>query len=155
MQLTNLFYRSPRLLALTLLLILTAGSSALMVLPRAEDPTLSQRNATVFTTLAGADAERVEALITEVLEDTLAEFEEIKELKSDSRAGLSTIAIELNDDEYLVDEIWARMRDDLESARRELPPSAGAPDLVEFELAAFTLMVGLTWTAEAPVERAV
>ena len=74
MQLTNLFYRSPRLLALTLLLILTAGSSALMVLPRAEDPTLSQRNATVFTTLAGADAERVEALITEVLEDTLGKL---------------------------------------------------------------------------------
>ncbi|MDG1051480.1 MAG: efflux RND transporter permease subunit [Planctomycetota bacterium] len=155
MPLTNLFYRSPRLLALTLLLILTAGSSALMSLPRAEDPTLSQRNATVFTAFPGADAERVEALVTEVLEDALAEFEEIKEIKSISRAGLSTVAIELNDDEYLVDEIWARMRDDLEAARGDLPLTSGSPDLVEFELAAFTLMVGLTWTAEAPVERAV
>ena len=99
MQLTNLFYRSPRLLALTLLLIITAGSAALMTLPRAEDPTLSQRNASVFTAFPGADAERVEALVTEVIEDTLAEFEEIKEIKSTSRAGLSTIAIELNDDD--------------------------------------------------------
>jgi multidrug efflux pump subunit AcrB len=155
MQLTNLVYRSPRLLALTLLLIITAGSAALTALPRAEDPTLSQRNATVFTAFPGADAERVEALVTEVIEDTLAEFEEIKEIKSASRAGLSTIAIELNDDEYEVDEIWARMRDDLESTRADLPLTAGAPDLVEFELAAFTLMVGLTWTADVPVERAI
>ena len=151
----DLFYRSPRLLALTLLLILTAGASALVNLPRAEDPTMRQRNAQIFTALPGADAERVEALVTDVIEDVLAEFEEIKEIKSSSRAGISSIAIELKDSEDEVDEIWARMRDDLESARADLPAAAGAPDLVKFELAAFTLMVGLTWTADPPAERAV
>ena len=155
MTLTNLFYRSPRLLVLTLLLIATAGAAGLALLPRSEDPILAQRNAQVFTALPGADAERVEALVTDVLEDVLAEFEEIKELKSVSRAGLSSIAIELSDDEYEVAEIWARMRDDLEAARADLPAAASAPDLVDFELAAFTLMVGLTWTSSAPPEEAI
>ena len=53
--LTNLFYRSPRLLVLTLLLIATAGAAGLALLPRSEDPILAQRNAPVFTALPGAD----------------------------------------------------------------------------------------------------
>ena len=48
-DLSNLYYRHPRLLVLTLCLILVAGLSAYQVLPRAEDPTLSGRFARVVT----------------------------------------------------------------------------------------------------------
>ncbi|MEM1452076.1 MAG: efflux RND transporter permease subunit [Planctomycetota bacterium] len=155
MNLSNLFYRSPRLLTLTLLLILTAGFASFQLLPRAEDPELTARNASIFTAFPGADAERVEALVTDVIEDMLAEFEEIKEIKSASRAGLSTIAIELLDSVYEVEEVWSRVRDDLGDVRAELPAGATEPDFVEFELSAYTLMVGLTWTLDSEPERAI
>lgn len=155
MQLSNLFFRNPRLLALTLLLIVVAGLASLQLLPRAEDPELTARNAQIFTVFPGADAARTEALVTDVIEDMLAEFEEIKEIKSTSRAGISTIAIELLDEIEDVQGVWTEMRDDLSALRPSLPAAALDPDFVEFELSAYTLLVGLTWELEGEPERAV
>lgn len=153
--LSNLFYRQPRLLALTLLLIVVAGVASLQLLPRAEDPELLPRNVQIFTAFPGADAIRTEALVTDVIEDMLAEYQEIKEIKSFSRAGLSTIFIELLDRIDDVEGIWTEMRDDLADIEKDLPTGAGTPDFIEFELAAFTLLVGLTWDLESPPERAI
>jgi len=155
MKLSNLFFRSPRLLVLFLALITTAGFASFQLLPRAEDPELTARNVQIFTAYPGASAARVEALVTDVIEDMLAEYEEIKEIKSFSRPELSTIAIELNDDLYDTDPIWTDMRDDLADLEPDLPAGASPPDLVEFELAAYTLMVGLTWELDGAPERAV
>ena len=60
--------------------------------------------------------------------------------------------VRLNDDLYDTDPIWTDMRDDLADLEPDLPLGASAPDLVEFELAAYTLMVGLTWELEGPPE---
>ncbi len=155
MQLSNLFFRNPRLLALTLLLIVVAGLASLQLLPRAEDPELTPRNAQIFTVFPGANAARTEALVTDVIEDMLAEFEEIKEIKSTSRAGISTIAIELMDEITEVDEVWTEIRDDLADLRSSLPATALDPDFLEFELSAYTLLVGLTWELDGDPDRAV
>lgn len=155
MGLSNLFYRSPRLLSLTLLLISVAGFASLELLPRAEDPELTSRNAQIFTLFPGADAARTEALVTDVIEDMLAEFQEIKEIKSISRAGISTVAIELLDAIDETEPIWTEMRDDLAALRAELPTGALEPEFVEFELAAYTWLVGLTWDLDGPPERGI
>lgn len=154
-QLSNLFYRSPRLLALALALISVAGFASLQLLPRAEDPELTPRNAQIFTAYPGADAARVEALVTDRVEDMLAEFEEIKEIKSTARAGLSTVAIELFDQIQDVEPVWTEMRDDLATLDRTLPTGVLPSEFVDFELAAYTLMVGLTWELDTPPERAI
>jgi len=77
-------------------------------LPRLEDPELVSRNATVKTFLPGADAARVEALITEKIEDKFTEIEEIKSYNSTSSSGSSIIIIELEDrvQKEQVDTIW-------------------------------------------------
>ncbi len=155
MDLSNLYYRNPRLLALTLILILVAGLASLQLLPRAEDPQLTGRNAQIFVAFPGADATRVEVLVTDVIEDMLAEFQEIKEIKSSSRAGISTVLIELQDDIYETEPIWTEIRDDLAGIQPELPTGALAPDFIEFELAAYTLMVGLTWDLDSEPNRAI
>lgn len=155
MDLSNLFYRNPRLLALTLILILVAGLASLQLLPRAEDPQLTGRNAQIFVAFPGASAARVEVLVTDVVEDMLAEFQEIKEIKSSSRAGISTVLIELNDEINETTSIWTEIRDDLAGIQPLLPPGALAPDFIEFELAAYTLMVGLTWELDEDPNRAV
>ncbi|MEL6715336.1 MAG: efflux RND transporter permease subunit, partial [Planctomycetota bacterium] len=155
MRLSNLFYRSPRLLVLFLALIAVSGLAALQLLPRAEDPELTSRNAQIYVAFPGADADRVEALVTERIEDLLGEFEEIKVIKSYARPGLSTTAIELLDAIVDVAPIWTDMRDDLADLVPELPAGTGTPELVEFELAAYTLMVGLRWELDAPPERAI
>ena len=59
MGLSSLYYRNPRLLALTLILIIVAGLASLQLLPRTEDPQLTARDAQIFVTFPGADAKRV------------------------------------------------------------------------------------------------
>ena len=93
----TVFARRPRLVALTVALVTVAGLAAFALMPRAEDPELQGRFATVTTFLPGADAARVEALITEPIEDALAEFEELRTYDSVSRAGVSIVTIELYD----------------------------------------------------------
>ena len=93
----SLFYRNPRLLILNILIIVVWGLSSLQVLPRMEDPALSQWYGKITTRFPGASAERVESLVTEKLEQKLQEIEEIKFTESTSQLGTSSIVIKLQD----------------------------------------------------------
>ncbi len=146
----NLFFRNRRLLLLAISLIVVAGLSSYCVLPRMEDPLLTPRFGTINARLPGADAERVEALITEPLEEELRKIEEIKELRSTSRAGICTISVELRDDIDATDAIWSQVRDKLADAQRQLPAGAEAPEFTEQDVKAFALIVGLTWRQDDP-----
>ena len=144
----NIFYRNPRLSILTVSLILVSGLSSYYVLPRMEDPLLTSRFALVNTRYPGADAERVESLVTEKIEEELREIEEIKELRSTSRVGVSTISIELRDDVYVTDDIWSRIRDKLDDAAVEMPAGVMKPDFDDLEVKAYALIAALTWDRE-------
>ncbi len=147
---SNLFYRNPRLLVLTICLIVVSGLSASMVLPRIEDPQLTKRVALVRTALPGASAERVESLLTEKLEKSLDEVAEIRTVTSTSLSGISSIVIELHDWVYEPDEIWSRVRDKLSDVEPELPTSAGSPQFKEAQMGAYGLIAALKWTGEGP-----
>lgn len=151
----DLFYRRPRILVLFLMLVVVSGLGALRVLPRAEDPELTGRNAAIFAAFPGASAERVEALVTEPIEDLLAEVEEIKDMITSSSAGLAVLQVELLESVPNVDQVWSRVRDKLGDVQRDLPAGALPPELREFEIAAYTLIFGLAWDLEDPVESAI
>ncbi|MEO1496571.1 MAG: efflux RND transporter permease subunit [Planctomycetota bacterium] len=142
---SRLLYDNRRMLALAIVLIMVAGLSSFFVLPRMEDPILTQRTAIVNTLLPGATPERVEALVTEPIEEELEEIPEIKELRSTSRSGVSTITIELRDDVYASAEIWSRVRDKLDDAQPVLPAEASEPDFDELEVTAYATIVALVW----------
>ncbi|TWT47410.1 efflux RND transporter permease subunit [Botrimarina hoheduenensis] len=142
---SRLLYDNRRMLTLAIVLIVVAGLSSLYVLPRMEDPILTQRTGIVNTLYPGATPERVEALVTEPIEEELEAIPEIKELRSTSRSGVSTITIELRDDIYEVDAVWSRVRDKLDDARPLLPAEAATPDFDELEVTAYAMIVGLVW----------
>ncbi|MBP0002501.1 MAG: efflux RND transporter permease subunit [Cyanobacteria bacterium SBC] len=154
---SSLFYRNARLLVLSIVLILVWGLSSFFTLPRLEDPELTSRNAIVKTFLPGADAERIEALVTEKIEDRLSEIEEIETYESASRAGSSIIQIELFDriKGDRVDNIWSRVRDKLDEAASELPPGTTDPELEEFEVKAYASIAALTWNRDDPPNYAI
>ena len=143
----TLFYRNSRLLILTIILIFVWGISSYFALPRLEDPELVSRNATVKTFLTGADAVRVESLITEKIEDKLTEIEEIKDYSSTSSSGSSIILIELEDrvQKEEVDTIWSRVQNQIDEVKSELPPGATEPELEEVKIKAYALITALTW----------
>ncbi len=143
----TLFYRNTRLLILTIILICVWGISSYFALPRLEDPELVSRNAIVKTFFPGADAERVENLVTEKIENKLTEIEEINKYVSTSRTGSSIINIELQDSvsKQEVDAVWSRVRNKIDEAQVELPANIIEPELEEGKVKAYALIAALTW----------
>lgn len=152
----DLYYRRPRLLILTVLLIVAAGIAALSQLPRLEDPKLTPRFAMVYTRYPGATAERVEALVTEPIEDKLRSFEQLKTLESTSRTGMSVLQLELGDTVAPDDvpRVWAQLRDDLSELAPDLPSGASAPEFIDDESEAYTLILGLAWQSSEALDPA-
>ncbi|WP_420338930.1 efflux RND transporter permease subunit [Roseibium sp.] len=126
----TLFFRQPRLVFLTLLVILAAGATALIGIGRQEDPTITNLFATVTTVYPGADPGRVEALVTEKIEEELREVEEIDVIESTSASSISIIQIELLDTltEDVIEQAWSEIRDKIGDATREFPQGVLEPE---------------------------
>ena len=153
----TLFYRLPRLTVLAILLVVAGGLGAILTLGRQEDPTLVERFGFVLTTLPGADAERIEALVTDLIETQLRELPEIAELNSTSRANVSQVRISLSESlsEREVNDAWTLIRQQVDQARAELPPDASVPETVRLYVGAATILVSLVWEGEGEVEASV
>jgi multidrug efflux pump len=142
----SLFFRNGHLLVLSIMVLVVAGLSAINNIPRLEDPRIDTRNVLVITPYPGASAERVEALVTDVIEDELRQLYEIKEINSTSRSGTSVVFIELQAwvDNSSNEQIFSKIRDGLNNAKLNFPQGVGDPFLDERRGAtAFTLLVGL------------
>ncbi|WP_428387817.1 efflux RND transporter permease subunit [Mucisphaera sp.] len=152
----TLLFDRPRILLVLILLVLAGGFSAYQSLPRTEDPRLTQRWATILTTWPGTDALRIEALITEKIEEEIRDIEEIKSIESSSRAGISVIQIELHDWVGPGEnrQVFSRLRDRVADAEQQLPAGAGKPEVLDDENDAYTFIAAVVWehpTAEPRV----
>ncbi len=151
----TLFYRNRRLSILTICLIIVWGLSSFLILPRMEDPELSQPAAYITTKFPGANAYRVESLVTEKIEQELFEIEEIDTVKSISRAGNSMVVVEVKDNVKDVDKVWSKVRDKVSDVTPLLPSGALEPEYEDWITRASTLIFSLTWNLDSPVNYAV
>lgn len=140
-----------RLISLVIALLLVAGLGAISSLPRMEDPDITNRFASVITHYPGASAERVEALVTEVLESELRRLEELKLVQSTSRPGISVIQLELKDSVLETAPVWSRARDMISDAKGLLPTSAQNAILDDKVGYANTAILGVAWRGEGAV----
>lgn len=151
----TLFYRNSRLLILTICLILIVGISSWQLIPRMEDPALSQWYGFVLTAYPGASAQRVESLVTEKIEQELLTIDSIGTINSTSSIGNSFIAINLKNTVTDFEQVWSQVRDRLADVTPQLPQGALAPEYQEVSQRAYTLIVALTWNLETPANYAV
>ncbi|MCR9267029.1 MAG: efflux RND transporter permease subunit, partial [Alphaproteobacteria bacterium] len=123
---STLFYRFPRLTLLSVILLIAAGLGAFMSLGRQEDPSLTERFGTVVTVFPGASAERVEALVTEPIEDAIHGLAEIDDTSSNSRSGISVITLQVREDlsPPEVDQAWTLIRERVAGVQSQLPAEA-------------------------------
>ncbi|MEM9708984.1 MAG: efflux RND transporter permease subunit [Pseudomonadota bacterium] len=142
----TLTFRQPRLVALIVLVLVSAGLSSFLSLGRQEDPTITNLFATVTTQFPGADPERVEALVTAEIEDELRSIAEIDTVESVSRAGVSVVSVELIEtlDEATIEQVWGEARDAVEDARRSFPPGVLAPDFDAEGISAYSAVIAIT-----------
>ncbi|MDF1849734.1 MAG: efflux RND transporter permease subunit [Verrucomicrobiales bacterium] len=139
----KLLFENPRLLLLVVGVIAVAGFSSYTTLPQMEDPPLTERFGVVRTVLPGANAERIESQITQPLEDGIRTVSGIKEVFSESMAGISTISVELEERITDVDTVWSRVRDELSEVAKSLPEGSFEPDFRQPELKAYASILGI------------
>ncbi len=121
---------SQRKLVLTLTSLLSLlGLFFWANMARQEDPRLPDLWGQVITAFPGADAETVERLVLEPLEERLAAVDQIKELASTAYAGLAVIKIDLLDNVKEPDAAWDDVEDALAKARRDFPQGVTEPQL--------------------------
>jgi multidrug efflux pump subunit AcrB len=149
---TTLLYRKPRIFALAVLMMLAAGAAALTTIARQEDPTITNLFATIVTPYPGADPARVEALVTEKIEEELRQIAEIDVIKSVSRLGVSVVSVELSqfiaDDR--IEQTWSEIRDALGDAARNFPTGVPQPEFDDDRTGAFTAIMALVPSPGAP-----
>ncbi|PMG35399.1 acriflavin resistance protein [Vibrio splendidus] len=144
---------NTRLLILMTALLMVSGISAFMTLPRAEDPVITNRYANITTSFPGASAERVETLVTEVIENKLRELSEVKLVSSTSRPSVSIVTLELNDTITEPEPVWSQARDKLSDIESILPAGSHSPDLDSDHTYAFTTIASLTWSGVGEPDR--
>ena len=145
------YIRNGRFLALTVALIVVAGLSSLATLPRTEDPRVLNRVSLIFTPFPGATAERVEALVSEPIENEMRRMPEVRTVTSISKPGLSVVTVELKDSVTETATIWSDARDHLADVEATLPAGVGNSRFDDDRGYAYTTQVALTWTG--PGER--
>ena len=150
----TLTFRQPRIVALIILVLVSAGLSSFLSLGRQEDPTITNLFATVTTQFPGADPERVESLVTAEIEEELRKIAEIDQISSVSRTGVSVVSIDLLEtlDDATIEQVWAEARDAVEDARRNFPIGVLAPDFNAEGISAYSGVISVTSTdADMPL----
>ncbi|MEL7026394.1 MAG: efflux RND transporter permease subunit [Pseudomonadota bacterium] len=148
----TLTYRTPRLVALFLLVIIAAGVSAFLTIGRQEDPTITNINAVITTPYPGAEPARVETLVTRPIEEELRQIPEINVIRSTSAEGISIISVELDEtvDPGLIEQIWSEARDKADTAALSFPPGALQPEVDADRLSSYAAIISLSAKDVAP-----
>ena len=138
-------FRSPRLVALVLLVLIAGGISSLLSIGRQEDPTITNLFATVTTVFPGADPARVEALVSTRIEEELKEIPEVDVIESTSATGISIVSIELLEtlEGDRIEQVWSETRDALDDARRDFPSGVLEPEFSSDNAGAYAAIVAL------------
>lgn len=127
MNITRLAIENNRTSILVLVVILVAGASTFLSMPRAYDPGFIVRTAQVLTYFPGASPERVEQLITSELEQAIKEIPQLDYIKSESRTGVSIVLVNISESYTDMRPIWDNVRRKIEDAAIDLPEGVIGP----------------------------
>jgi multidrug efflux pump subunit AcrB len=75
-------------------LLIGLGAGAIVAIPKSEDPVTEFPGASVSVVLPGADAEQMERLVAIPLENAFNEIDDVLEIQSSSRVGVTVVGVE-------------------------------------------------------------
>ena len=128
MNLAEFAIKKNKITIVLTLLILIGGILTYSKLGKLKDPVYTIKTAVIYTQYNGATPKEVEDEVTDVIETSVQQMEQVKKLRSVSLEGLSIVYVEIKD-KYTSDklpQIWNELRRKVVDAQRNLPPGAGS-----------------------------
>ena len=144
MKLTSLAIKNNRLSIGILLAVLFMGIATFNDMPRDDFPPFTLRRATVITFFPGATPERMEMLVSDKIEKTLQEIPEVDFISSESRTGISIVAVAIKESETEMRPIFDEIRRKIGDMKSSLPEGIIGPTVNDDLLEVFGVLVGLT-----------
>ena len=135
--------RRPLIITVVVLLILM-GVASWFGMDRQEDPNFPYRFAQVLIPWPGAQPERVERQVLQIIEDELAKIEEVREIRGTARLGFGHLIVGLENHIYETDNVWDRVRAALETAEQRIPPRAGPIELRDRSMDTHGIVLAIT-----------
>ena len=123
---TGLLDRRRLIVTIAVVLSIT-GFASWQTMDRREDPRMPAYWGQAVVAFPGADAEMVERLVLEPVEDALAEVDGVKSVTSTAYAEAAVLAIDLDESVSDTDSAWDDVRRALASARSEFPAGVAEP----------------------------
>jgi len=123
-----------------MLLIVVAGGVSYFTLPREAAPDVPIPYVLVTTAYEGVAPEDMESSVTMKIETELAGLKGVKEIRSTSAEGFSTVLIEFLPD-IRIEDALQYVRDKVDLAKGELPVDAEEPVIKEINVAEFPIMI--------------
>lgn len=109
-----------------ILLVCGGGLTAYRNLGKLEDPEFTIKDALVITTWPGATPHEVELHVTDVIEEAVQTTDELDEIESYSRAGVSVVKVKLKQSNRAPDmpQLWDVLRRKVNDCQGDLPDGA-------------------------------
>ena len=133
MNLTRFAIENRTLTQFITFLLVVGGIWSYFQLGQLEDPDFTVKTAVVVTQYPGASPEEVELEVTDRIETAIQEMPQLRYLTSYSRAGLSIVKIDMQQ-EYWADrlpQVWDEMRRKVGDIESNFPPGVLKPDIID------------------------
>lgn len=147
----NFFLAKRQFSWLLITALCAAGAYAVLAIPKESAPEVIVPIGIVSTALPGASPADVEELVTNKLEDSIANVDGLDRLTSSSREGFSVITAEF-DAHADIDKSIQDLKDAVDQAKGELPEDATDPTVTEVNFADQPILVISISSDLSPVE---
>ncbi|GIV58401.1 MAG: multidrug resistance protein [Rhodothermaceae bacterium] len=134
---TAIKYRTA-IMVLTVILTL-GGLYSYLTIPKEAQPSIEVPNIVVTTVYPGASPSDIESLVTQKIEQEVQNISGIKEIRSTSNEGVSTVIVEFDPD-VSMDDAFQKVRDKVDIAKAELPGDAEEPIVSEINFDEFPIL---------------
>ena len=139
MHITDLSIRNSTTVVVFMLLLLIVGLYSYLVMPREAAPDVAIPYVLVSTPYEGVAPSDIESLITRPIERKIKGLSKVKEIRSTSSEGMSTIVVEFDIDED-IDTVLQQVKDKVDLAKPDLPEDADDPAVAEINISEFPIM---------------
>ncbi len=140
MSLTHFSLKHKPFVSVLVMVFVIMGLVSYITLPRESAPAITIPIVLVSTPYFGVAPSDIETLVTQPIERKLKEIADVKEIRSTSSEGMSTIEVEFEAD-IDIDVALQKVRDKVDLAKSELPKDAEDPIINEINLSEFPIML--------------
>ncbi len=151
MKITNAAIKHHTTVVVATIILTLGGIYSYTTIPKEASPSIEIPNIGVSTIYQGASPDDIESLITQHIEREVQGISGIKEIRSTSTEGVSSIQIEFEPD-VSIDDAFSKVRDKVDVARSDLPSDVEEPVVYEFDLSEFPILT-INLSAPYPLTR--